>query len=108
MQQGPLFNTLLTEYSDPLILDALDLLEDFQKASAAQNLAGVGGGGAGAAAADKSLQYAYDFLELQYIIKGERSAWIFSTANINHPKGKEIDHARRRLGKGQSDKERIY
>ena len=33
MQQGPLFNTLLTEYSDPTILDSLDLLEDFQKSS---------------------------------------------------------------------------
>lgn len=30
MQQGPLFNTLLTEYSDPGILDSLDLIEDFK------------------------------------------------------------------------------
>ena len=33
MQQGPLFNTLLTEYSDPTILDSLDMLEEFSNES---------------------------------------------------------------------------
>lgn len=67
---GPLFNTLLTEYSDPMILDALDLLEDFQKQSTMKTVAG------------DEMQYAYDFLELKH---------------LNHPKGRELDHARRRL-----------
>ncbi|CAD7961813.1 unnamed protein product [Amoebophrya sp. A120] len=90
MQQGPLFNTLLTEYSDPVILDALDLLEDFQKASAGAVAKGAGVGLGGSGLSEKGAnsfgtenwQYAYDFLELQY---------------INHPRGREIDHARRRL-----------
>ncbi|CAD7960840.1 unnamed protein product [Amoebophrya sp. A25] len=72
MQQGPLFNTLLTEYSDPGILEALDLLEDFQAQSARLT----------EREEDRELQYAYDFLEL------------LATAD---PRGKEIDHARRKL-----------
>jgi len=72
MQQGPLFNTLLTEYSDPSILDSLDMLEDFQRGA----VKGVGNSD------PDGLQYAYDFMELKH---------------MNHPKGKEIDHARRRL-----------
>ena len=60
----------LIQFSPYLILDSLDLLEDFQKSSLMKN-----------PNAD-DLQYAYDFLELKH---------------INHPKGKDLDHARRRL-----------
>eukprot|EP00397_Hematodinium_sp_SG-2012_P055302 GEMP01067397.1.p1 GENE.GEMP01067397.1~~GEMP01067397.1.p1 ORF type:complete len:251 (+),score=31.54 GEMP01067397.1:33-755(+) len=67
MQQGPLFNTLLTEYSDPQILDALDIVDDFARQ---RNTPG------------NDLQYAYDFIVLKH---------------QNDPIGREIDHARRRL-----------
>jgi len=49
MQQGPLFNTLLTEYSDPLILDALGLIEVFAKKYPKDDI-----------------EYAYEFLVLKH------------------------------------------
>lgn len=67
MQQAPLFNTLLTEYSDPRILDALDLIDDFARQNVTKG---------------DPYAYAYHFLDLK---------------TKNDPLGKELDHARRML-----------
>lgn len=67
MQQGPLFNTVITEYSAPEILDALDMVEDFARHRNKHH---------------DDLQYAYDFVVLK---------------DAGDPLGHQIDHARRRL-----------
>jgi len=67
MQQAPLFNTLLTEYSDPRILDALDLIDDFARTNVTTG---------------DPYSYAYKFLDLKA---------------KNDPLGRDLDHARRLL-----------